>query len=97
MYEISDRFKEQPYQSLKVLKMAKTDAYEILGITLEKGCIFPEHISPTEAQLIVLEGDINFHIDQKKFHLKTQQHFNFPKETPHWVEALSDSKFIIIR
>ncbi|MGB5274406.1 MAG: hypothetical protein WBN39_10165, partial [Flavobacteriaceae bacterium] len=61
MYEISDRFKEQPYQSLKVLKMAKTDAYEILGITLEKGSIFPEHVSPTEAQLIVLEGDINFH------------------------------------
>jgi quercetin dioxygenase-like cupin family protein len=97
MYEISDRIKEQPYQSLKVVKMAKTDAYEILGITLEKGCIFPEHSSPTEAHLIVLEGDVDFYIDQKKFHLKTQQHFNFPKETLHWVEALSDSKFIIIR
>lgn len=77
--------------------MAKTDAYEILGITLKKGSIFPEHISPTEAHLIVLEGNINFHIDQKEFHLKTQQHFSFPKETPHWVEALSDSKFLIIR
>jgi mannose-6-phosphate isomerase-like protein (cupin superfamily) len=44
-----------------------------------------------------LQGDINFHIDQKIFHLQVHQLFNFPMETAHWVEALSDSKFIIIR
>ncbi len=97
MYEINDHFNEQGYEQLKVLKLTKTDSYELLGITLEKGAIFPEHVSPANAQLIVLQGDINFHIDQKKIHLKEKQLFNFPKETAHWVEAVSDSKFLIIR
>lgn len=86
-----------PYDKLKVEKFVKNDILEILSISLEKNAIFPEHTSPTDAQLVVMEGDIIFHINDETYHLTSQQHFSFPKEVSHWVEANENSKFIIIR
>ncbi|MGB5556268.1 MAG: cupin domain-containing protein [Flavobacteriaceae bacterium] len=97
MYQIHDTIKNQEFNQLKVQKLAKNDAFEILSISLEKDAVFPTHTSPTDAQLIVLEGDIVFHIQGEPYHLKTQQSFSFPKETEHWVSANENSKFLIIR
>ena len=97
MYKISDDIKELSFEGLQIQRLVKTDALEILSISLEKGAIFPEHVSPKEAQLLVLEGDIDFHIDHKKYNITAQQHFNFPEERKHWVKANKNSKFLIIR
>ncbi|MBC8769784.1 cupin domain-containing protein [Arenibacter sp. BSSL-BM3] len=97
MYIINSQIKNQDYNKLQVNKLVKTEALEILNISLEKGSIFPEHIAPTDAQLIVLEGEIIFHINGKSYPIKEQQHFSFPKEVPHWVSAEENSKFLIIR
>ncbi|WP_273565535.1 cupin domain-containing protein [Maribacter halichondriae] len=97
MYKISNIINSQSFDKLKVEKLVKTDVFEILSISLEKESIFPEHTSPTDAQLIVLEGEIDFHIDGKTFRLNEHQHFNFPKEMVHWVEAKENSKFLIVR
>ncbi len=97
MYKIDNTIKVQEYDKLQVQKLSKNDAFEILNISLEKEAVFPEHTSPTDAQLIVLEGDIFFHINEETFHLTAQQHFSFPKETAHWVKANENSKFLIVR
>ena len=97
MYEINNQIADQEFHGLQVQKLVKTNVLEILSISLEKESNFPEHTSPTDAQLIVLEGDIVFYINGDTYHLKKQQHFNFPKETVHWVHANSNSKFLIIR
>ncbi|WP_298930875.1 hypothetical protein [uncultured Allomuricauda sp.] len=97
MYTVKDTIKNQEFHKLKVEKLAKTNTIEILSISLEKDVIFPEHTSPTDAQLIVLEGDINFHIQGRTFHITEQQDFSFPKEIAHWVKANENSKFLIIR
>ncbi len=97
MYIIKDTIKSQAFNELKVEKLVKNDAFEILSISLEKDAIFPEHTSPTNAQLIVLEGDIVFHIHGEPYHIKEQQHFSFAKDVPHWVKANENSKFLIIR
>ena len=97
MYEISDIIKTQQYDKLKASKLVKTDALEIISISLEKDAVFPEHTSPTDAQLVVLEGDIVFYINEEKYKLTKHQHFNFPKEISHWVTANENSRFLIIR
>ena len=97
MYEINNSIVSQTFDKLKVHKLAKTDVFEILSISLEKDAVFPEHTSPTDAQLILLEGDIDFHINGETYGLKKQQHFSFPKEEKHWVQAKQNSKFLIIR
>lgn len=97
MYTINTAIKDQKFEGLKVQKIIKTDVLEILSISLEKGAIFPEHTSPTDAQLVVLEGAIVFHINNKDYELALQEHFSFPKEIKHWVEARTNTKFLIIR
>ncbi|MDL5510628.1 hypothetical protein QSE00_02295 [Arenibacter sp. M-2] len=97
MYTVSDQIKNQEYNKLQVNKLVKTDALEILNISLEKDAIFPEHTAPTDAQLIVLEGKIIFHINGNSYFISGQQHFSFPKDVPHWVSAEENSKFLIIR
>ena len=97
MYEISNQIAEQEYKKLQVKKLVKTTSYEILSISLEKDSVFPEHTSPTDAQLVVLDGDIVFHINCESYSLKKHEYFNFPKEEKHWVRANANSKFLIIR
>nr|AWJ66186.1 hypothetical protein [uncultured bacterium] len=97
MFTIKNTIISQPFKELQVLKLVKTDAFEILSISLEKDAVFPEHTSPTDAQLIVLQGDIVFHMNGESYHLKKHQHFNFPKEMVHWVAANENSKFLIVR
>lgn len=97
MYETSNKLTEQKIEGLQVQKLVQTNALEILSISLEKGTTFPEHTSPKDAELIVLEGDIHFNINGETYPLGTQQHFNFPKEVAHTVLAKKNSKFLIIR
>ncbi len=97
MCTINNQVCDQEIKALKVEKVHGADTFEILSIALEKGGIFPEHTSPRKAILVLLEGSIRFHIDGNSYLLKRHQLFNFPKNTPHWVEAKRDSKFLIIR
>lgn len=97
MYQVSDKIISQKYRGLQTQMLVKTSILEVLSISLEKDATFPEHKSPTHAQLIVLEGALEFHIGQRVYHLKKHQHFSFPKDILHWVKANENSKFLIIR
>ncbi len=96
MFQVNDIIKNQGFNKLQVSKLNDGPA-ETLLISLEKGATFPEHTAPRDAQLIVLEGEINFHINSEVFNIKTHQDFKFAKEIPHWVKAVENSKFLIIR
>ena len=78
-------------------KPLKNDAFEILSISLEKGAVLPEHTSPRDAFLVVLEGALDFNIDGRVFSLESLEDFSFPRNVAHWVEAREDSRFLIIR
>ena len=97
MYTVNSSIKETKFNGLQISKLVKTEALEILSICLEKGALFPEHSSPLDAQLIVLEGNISFYINNTVYKLTEQQHFSFPKNVKHWVTANENSKFLIIR
>lgn len=96
-YAIDSTIQNQPFKGLQVSKLVCNDRLEILSISLEKGAVFPPHDSPLDAHLIVLTGEIVFHINKTPITLKKEQHFNFPKNQEHWVEANENSKFLIIR
>lgn len=97
MYSVNNAINIQEYNKLQVTNLARTENLEIISICLEKDAIFPEHVSPRDVQLIVLEGAIDFHINNEKYHLVKHQHFCFPKEISHWVKSKENSKFLIIR
>lgn len=97
MYETSNQIFDQKYDKLQVQILVETPKFDILSISLEKDSIFPNHSSPTDAELIVLDGNIVFYIDGESYELSKHQRFNFPKQTEHWVKANENSKFLIIR
>ena len=97
MYEIGNQIKTQSINGKIVRKVVKNESLEVLSITLEKGCLLPEHISPKDAVLIVLKGALDFHIQGKTYFLQYLEDFSFQKEIPHWVEAKENSRILIIR
>lgn len=97
MYQVSNTIIETPFNGLKVSKLKEFIAEEVLHISLEKGELFPKHSSPRDAYLIVLDGEIIFYINSKSYQLKKHQTFSFPKKEEHWVEAIKNSNFLIIR
>lgn len=97
MIDIDNTIAQQPFDGLQVEQLVKNPALEILSISLAKNAVFPNHTSPKDAHLIVLEGSINFHIENQIVNLTAQQHFGFSKEVEHWVTAKEDTKFLIIR
>lgn len=96
-YEVRSEISEEISQPFQLLNLATSEEQQILCVNMQKQAIFPEHTSPRDATLIVLEGKITFHIDEKQFHLSKHRHFRFPKEVAHWVKADENSKFLIIR
>ncbi|MEY8780420.1 cupin domain-containing protein [Allomuricauda sp. XS_ASV26] len=97
MIDIDNTIAQQPFNDLQIEQLVKNNTLEILSISLAKNAMFPKHVSPKDAHLIVLEGNINFHIQNQTVNLKEQQHFSFSKEVEHWVLAKEDAKFLIIR
>nr|WP_297789652.1 cupin domain-containing protein [uncultured Allomuricauda sp.] len=97
MIDIDNTIEQQPFDGLQVEQLVKNDTLEILSISLAKNSIFPKHTSPKDAHLIVLEGSIDFYIENQSVNLRAQQHFSFSKEVEHWVSAKKDAKFLIIR
>ncbi|AVI50977.1 hypothetical protein C5O00_07230 [Pukyongia salina] len=97
MLEIKDRIKKASHNGLTVQKIFKTETAETLLITLEKGHNFPEHTSPRDALLVMLEGKIKFFIQNEEYNIKRQETFSFPANEPHHLLAIENSKFLIIR
>lgn len=97
MYAIKNTINETTFKGLQAGKLLDINAQETLLISLEKEALFPKHTSLRDANLIVLEGKISFFINSKVYKLSKYQVFDFPKNEEHWVEAIENSKFLIIR
>ncbi|MFT5847190.1 MAG: quercetin dioxygenase-like cupin family protein [Psychroserpens sp.] len=97
MYIINNEINTTTYTGLQAGKLLDINAKEILYISLEANKNFPKHTSPRDAYLFVLEGDIIFYINNLEYRLSKHQIFNFPKDEEHWVKAIQNSKFLIVR
>lgn len=97
MLTINSTISETGYDKLQVLKLSSGENCETLLISLEKGHTFPEHTSPRDAMLVLLEGEIVFSIQNKEYNIQTHQTIKFPALTPHKVYSKENSKFLIVR
>ncbi len=85
------------YQGVTVKKIAEHKSYEVILITLQKGSRIPEHVANRDAQLVMLEGKIRFHIEDSVHNLNKHEVLCFGKEIKHRVEAVRDSKFMLVK
>ncbi len=97
MYTANNILLKSEYDGLQISQVRKSGSLEILSISLEAGHIFPEHISHKDAILLLLEGEVYFGIENQVINLVPLLLFYFKADTKHFVKALTDSKFLIIR
>ena len=55
MYTTINTLLEQDFKKLQVKQLVRTKTYEVLSISLEADHILPEHVSPKDAHLLLLE------------------------------------------
>lgn len=89
--------KKKKQNGLEISKILTTNTKEVLLVNLDKSKIFPKHTSPTDALLVVLEGEIEFYINDTSTTLKQDHTYSFEKQVEHYVVANKNSKFLIIR
>ena len=97
MYTTNNLLAEQKFKDLQINQLIRTGDYEVLSVTLEAGSMFPEHSSPKDTHIIVLEGEIYFGVNNEIYNLSALQVFNFEADCKHFVKALTNTKFLIIR
>lgn len=81
--------------------LAKNGDDMILLVALKENQELPEHISPVDAFIYVVYGDVNFNIKEeaetKTYAVKTGETFSFKKDEKHFVTAEKDSVFFVMR
>ena len=97
MYSTTDIFSKKEFSELQVNHLIRSENCEVLSISLEAGSVFPEHTSPKDSHILVLEGAIDFNIRDEIHHLKAYQTMDFEANTKHHVKAHANSRFLIIR
>ena len=97
MLTIDPTISDIGFNKLQVLKLSSEENCETLLVSLEKGHAFPEHTSPRDALLVLLEGEIVFSIQNEEYQIQVHQTFKCPALTPHKVYSRENSKFLIIR
>jgi len=86
-----------PFEGLKTKKLLSNETGSIILISLEKGSELTAHTSPTDASILILEGDVKFKINDTDNVLSKNDLFSFKKNEIHAVEALSNAKLILIK
>lgn len=71
------------------------EKFKVLLFGFNKGMKLENHKSKHPTKLLVLEGDVIYHLDQKDIRLKQHDEVDIPANVPHSVGALKDSLILL--
>lgn len=71
--------------------------FKVIGIGLMKGQKLEKHQTPTPAFLYVHSGAVEFSLGQKKETLRSGDYIAIPAKEMHEVEAIDDSRLMLIK
>lgn len=79
-----------------IKQIYSNNGQKMLAIGLKKGITFPEHIAPSKAKLMVVQGQIDFVIDTDRKRLECFDSYDIPQEIKHSVEGVVDAIFLLL-
>lgn len=71
------------------------DKFKVLIFGFNKGMKLEDHTAKHPTKLLVLEGDVIYHLDKKDIRLKHHEEVDIPANVPHSVGALQDSIILL--
>lgn len=78
-----------------ILSIINTDKLSYKAVGLRKGQIMPKHKSGLKSLLIVLEGKIEFMINDEKFELDPLDTYEIPVDVEHEIRGIEQSIFTL--
>lgn len=81
---------------VSVSAIKKTEGINILSIGLNANQLLAEHKTPVPTTLIVLSGEIEFHIDSNKMHLVPGDVYEIPVGIMHEVLGLAKKNIFLL-
>lgn len=72
------------------------EGQKLLAIGLKKGVVFPEHLAPSRAKLMVIQGAIDYKTEVDSFRFESFDAYDIPMEVKHSVVGVTDAIFLIL-
>ena len=79
-----------------VQKIYSANGTNLIAFGLKKGVELTEHTAPCKAKLMVIQGVIDFHINEKTLRFNVQDSFEIPVNIKHAVVGVEDAIFLLI-
>lgn len=83
--------REEQLTPLLTRQMLSTDKQTVAIVRLKKGCIVPQHQHEPEQITSILEGALEFTINNQKIVLKKGETMVIPSNAPHAAVAIEDT------
>ena len=80
-----------------VKKLQEAKEGHVLAIGMQAEVILKEHKSDIPAKIVVIKGQIAYNAGDKQTLLDLFEEYNIPVGEYHWVQALKDSLFLVIK
>ncbi len=80
--------------------ISKNGDFASLLVAIKKGQTFKEHVSPVNAFVYVLDGSVDFKINDGQittYNLEKGDVFTFLANEKHSLEGIKDSKILVVR
>lgn len=90
---------ELPYKDGKVVRknVFSNDNGSVTLLAFDKGVMLARHSVESDVMVYVIEGQVEFEIDDQRQHLLTGNSILMPANTAHTVLALDRAKVLLIR
>ena len=80
-----------------VKKLQEGKEGHVLAIGMQSEVILKEHKSDIPAKIVVIKGQIAYNAEDEQIILDLFEEFDIPVGEYHWVQALKDSIFLVIK
>lgn len=69
---------------------------KMLAIGLKTGVVFPEHLAPSRAKLMVIQGEVDYRTAVDTFRFQSFDTYEIPIGVKHSVVGVEDAIFLIL-
>lgn len=72
------------------------EGQKMIAVGLKKGVVFPEHLAPAKAKLMVIQGEVDYNTETENFRFESFDTYDIPMKVRHSVVAFYNAIFLVL-
>ena len=77
-------------------KVYDKNGTKLLAVGLKQGVVLKEHTAPSEAKLMVVQGEIDYNTATSSYRFARLDTYDIPEKESHSVVAVDDAVFLLL-